>query len=332
MTTIPSIPSISPLIGGNMSICLISLEEHHHRDGNSNIEILIENRLPPSLDSILDKNTQLLFDQDQINTRIFIARSLDSSAVLGLLSCIRNIGWHISASNGLYFNDIQIRKFYFEKLFDLSKIVLVEPLKSKRNSRMAFHFDSSASTSSSANSSSNSVSTKIDSSEVSDRAVKLAEFSRAVERATQEAVLKTNTADEEPPRPILKPRRSSISEGKPSIVFKQLAERRKISTNSSHPLDPKFSTPEDRDVGQARVLNRASSSPPPLGNAVPFSSVPPESTSGETAIQKKKGTVSGLANMFANHQFMHQPGGPPPTIKKKHGLHMVVSKFTLTRL
>lgn len=224
-----------------MSICLISLEEHSLSDGNSNIEILIENRLPSNLDSILDKSTQLQFDQDTNNSRIYIARSLDKSAVLSLLGCIRNMGWHIGASTGYCHNDIIIRKFYFEKSFDLSKIVLVEPLKSKRNSRLAFHFDPS---SSSSTKNTTNQQESIPNKSTSD----LAEFSRAIDRA-QEAMSKPNSSDE-PPRPTtLKPRRSSISEGKPSIVFKQLAERRKVTINSSHPLDPKFENSEENLEG-----------------------------------------------------------------------------------
>lgn len=226
-----------------MSICLISLEEHYLSDNNSNIEILIDSRLPSNLDNILDKNTQLLFDQDNNNNRIFIARSLDKSAVLTLLGCIRNMGWYIGASTGYTQNDIIIRKFYFEKSFDLSKIVLVEPLKSKRNSRLAFHFDNSV-TKPNSNSSSNSLSSS--NSVPNNTSSDLAEFSRAIDKA-QEAMSKSNSKDEFPRPTTLKPRRSSIAEGKPSIVFKQLAERRKVTINSSHPLDPKFENNSDEN-------------------------------------------------------------------------------------
>lgn len=286
---------------------MISLEEHQFTDGNSNIELLIESTLPTTLDLILDKNTQLMFDQDANNLRLYIARSLDKGSVLSLLSCVRNMGWNIAASNGYYSNEIITRKFYFEKLLDLSKIVIIEPLKSKKNSRMALRFDTKPSSEpSSAQVASN-----------------LAEFSRAIDRATQEP----QTSIDEAPRPTaLKPRRSSIAEGKPSLVFKQLAERRKISTHSSHPLDPKFVTEavstdaESAPIPPApladRVLNRASSSPPPLrsiSTSVPFSNSQPEEIKS-----LKKGNVGGLANLFAN-QLVFQPGGAPPPMRKKTG-------------
>jgi hypothetical protein len=274
---------------------MISLEEHQFQDGNSNIELLIESRLPTTLDLILDKNTQLLFDQDMTNFRLYIARSLDKSSTLGLLCCIRNMGWEITASNGYYHNDVVIRKFYYEKSIDLSKIQIIEPLKSKRNSRMAFHFDTT---------------TKQEPNS-SRTASNLAEFSRAIDSATQET-LKNN---EEFPRPsALKPRRSSIAEGKPSLVFKQLAERRKISTNSSHPLDPKFADGADANSPIAdRIGHRASSSPPPLKskNTIPFSNA-----QSEEIKSLKKGNVGGLASMFAN-QLAFQPGAPPPMRKKQ---------------
>lgn len=279
-----------------VSICMISLEEHQFSDGNSNIELLIENRLPTALDLILDKNTQLLFDQDLANLRLHIARSLDKSSVLGLLCCIRNMGWDISASNGYYHNDIVIRKFYYEKSIDLSKIQIIEPLKSKKNSRMAFHFDTT---------------TKQEPNS-SRTASNLAEFSRAIDTVTQET-LKNN---EEFPRPsALKPRRSSIAEGKPSLVFKQLAERRKVSTNSSHPLDPKFADATEANPLPDRIGYRASSSPPPIQskNTIPFSDT---SLQSEEIKSLKKGNVGGLASMFAN-QLAFQPGAPPPMRKKQ---------------
>lgn len=286
-----------------MSICMISLEEYQLSDGNSNIEILIENTLPTTLDLVLDKNTQLLFDQDANNSRLYIARSLDKGSVLSLLSCIRNMGWTISASNGYSSKDVITRKFYFEKSFDLTKIVVVEPLKSKKNTRMALRFDTKPTP------------------EPNQATSNLAEFSRAIDRVTQES----KNSNEEFPRPTsLKPRRSSIAEAKPSLVFKQLAERRKISTHSSHPLDPKSTEPVSNNAGEnipvpspalsTDPLHRSSSSPPPMKTNLPFSSNPPEEMKS-----LKKGNVGGLANMFAN-QLVFQPGGAPPPIRKKPGI------------
>jgi hypothetical protein len=307
-----------------MSVCMISLEEHHFPDGNSNIELLIESRLPTTLDLILDKNTQLLFDQEATNLRIYIARSLDKGAVLSLLCCIRNMGWNISASNGYFLNDVAIRKFYFEKLIDLTKVVINEPMRAKRNSRRSIiHFDT------------------IPTPEVnsSRTASNLAEFSRAIDRATaapstptHATPIPTQEQPPQPPKPVeefprpsaLKPRRSSIAEGKPSVVFKQLAERRKVSNNSSHPLDPKFTPTDPLTQPPPPPMNdrqsRAASSPPPplksLTNAVPFSSS--TATATGTTTMPKKGNVGGLASMFAN-QIMFQPGGAQPPIRKKQG-------------
>jgi hypothetical protein len=322
-----------------MSVCMVSLEEHHFpADGNSNIEILIESRLPATLELILDKNTQLLFDQDHTNSSVYIARSLDKGAVLSLLCCIRNMGWNISASNGFLQNDVVIRKFYWEKLIDLSKVVAVQPLKSKRNSRRSIiHFDTLPTT-------------EVNSSRT---ASNLAEFSRAIDRATAGTpnvsapeITTPSTQESSPsledfPRPpALKPRRSSIAEGKPSLVFKQLAERRKVSNHSSHPLDPKFSTtepfvqPPPPPVAHRHQSRAASSPPPALTNAVPFSSSSsslssnlPTTATGTTQMPKK-GNVGGLANMFAN-QLMFQPGGAQPPIRKKQGLIYLTSSALL---
>jgi hypothetical protein len=295
----------------NMSICMISLEEHQFSDGNSNIELLIESRLPTTLDLILDKNTQLLFDQDVKDLRLYIARSLDKSSALGLLCCIRNMGWEITASNGYCHNDIVIRKFYYEKSLDLSKVQMIEPLKSKKNTRRAsnlFRFDT----------------TKKQDPNTSSTTSNLAEFSRAIEAATQE----TLKANEEFPRPsALKPRRSSIAEGKPSLVFKQLAERRKVSTNSSHPLDPKFAndSTEPHALIAERNEHRAASSPPPLKpkNSIPFSN-----SQSEEIKSLKKGNVGGLASMFA-HQLSFQPGAPPPMRKRQGSPLLPLSRDSL---
>ena len=238
-----------------MSICLFTLEEHCFSDENSNLEILIDSRLPSTLEYILDKNTQLLFDQDVINSRIYIARSLDKCSVLNVIGCIRNMGWFVGASNGYCHNDVIRRKFYFEKSFDLSKIILVEPLKSKRNSRIAFHFEPSVTklTQETNNSNNNNEKNNITSSN-------LIEFSRAIDKA-QEEISKTN--EEFPRQTTLKPRRSSIAEGKPSIVFKQLAERRKVTMNSSHPLDPKY---DNNNENNTSITTQTSSNIPFLGN------------------------------------------------------------------
>lgn len=203
------------------SICLITLEEFLKKDGYSDLEIQIESRLPDSLDLILDRNTLPLFDQDLNNPRLFSAHALDKISILGILSCVRNMGWIWATSNSYNQNDVVVRKFYFEKGVDLSKIVLTAPL-AKRRSNRQFHFDPPTKDS-------NSVS-------------KVVDFNPPSQVVDQDLSLPPETTL----RPALKARRSSIAEGKPSIVFKQMAEKRKLAI--SHPLDKESSaTPPNSD-------------------------------------------------------------------------------------
>lgn len=201
------------------TICIVTLEERTAKDDiTSLVNITIDNRLPASLDSILDRNTQLLFDQDEDIIYQYRASLVDKITMVGILSCIRNSGWDWATSNAYSDSGAVIRTFYFEKTVDLSKVKPSAPAPSKRSARKIMHFGATP------------VSTRTPTSDL------------------VSPVSESRHIIDEPPPPSgsdnvvfasPKTRRASttIADVKTTNVFKHLAERRKLSQSSHHPLD-----------------------------------------------------------------------------------------------
>jgi hypothetical protein len=198
------------------TICIITVEECMMKDDFTPlVHITIDSRLPASLDSILDRNTQLLFDQDKDNIYQYKASLVDKVTMVGILSCIRNSGWDWATSNAYSEDGTVVKTFYFEKTIDLSKVKPSAPAHPKRSTRKVMHFGAAP----------------------------------VPNRTPSDGSLENGKSKEQTPTPPLsldnvafaspKSRRASttIADGKTSNVFKHLAERRKLSQSSNHPLD-----------------------------------------------------------------------------------------------
>ena len=201
------------------TICIIVVEERTPRDDvTSTVSITVDSRLTPSLDNIIDRNTQLLFDQDNDNVYEYKASLVEKVMMVGILSCIRSSGWDWATSNGYTDDGGVVKNFYFEKKIDLSKM---KPATNtlKRSGRKVLHFGATS---------------KKDSSprlnDTSDNGI-----STAIPNGQPPAMVGGELSLTHSPKQ--QRRASSVHDTKTANIFKHLAERRKLSQSSNHPLD-----------------------------------------------------------------------------------------------
>ena len=104
------------------SICIVVVQERTQKeDIISHVSISVDSRLTPALDTLIDRDTQLLFDQDNVNPYEYKASLVDKVLMIGILSCIRSSGWDWGTSNGYIEDGTTVKNFYFEKKIDLAK-------------------------------------------------------------------------------------------------------------------------------------------------------------------------------------------------------------------
>ena len=295
------------------SICIITLEEQTiYHDITSTLEVTIDSRLPPSLDSIIDRNIQLLFDQDPDNPQIYRAMLVDKVTMVGILSGIRNSGWEWGTSNGHSDDGKIIRNFYFEKKIDMSKIKLISQPPKRSTRKKVLHFGAPTRTPSPGTNDSNGS----------------ANGQPLPPPAAAEEFIMTSPAS----------RRASISEGKTTSVFKQLAERRKLSQSSHHPLDiSRLSIDEGEEEPSDHAISSASKFIllllvlHEMSYSLSFFGAlgSPHRKSGDVSDKlnadkpkppppKPPGKVGGLASMFESQ--LHLQGGPGNLQKRRSSL------------
>ena len=84
-------------------------------DLSGSAEVVLDDNLPPTLENIFDKSTQVLFDEDEGGRGYkYRAISVDDRSMLSFISCVRNQGWSLIGTNGLTIRGNAVKNFYFE--------------------------------------------------------------------------------------------------------------------------------------------------------------------------------------------------------------------------
>lgn len=117
---------------------LISLSHIVKEEDLSGIaEVVLDDNLPPTLENIFDKSTQVLFDEDEGGRGYkYRAISVDDRSMLSFISCVRNQGWSLIGTNGLTLRGNAMKNFYFEKSFVPSRLRAASKPLSMRSSNV----------------------------------------------------------------------------------------------------------------------------------------------------------------------------------------------------